>query len=264
MTTYFKFYIKNIFFIFTIFFIAIQPYITSASAENASSEIKQKNNEAITSELSKIKQDRLSIEDKYKTQEATCYKKFAVNDCLKDIKTEKLAALNTLKRREIELNDTLRQSKMLADQEKRAKIAEKKLDSNDAMESNASAAKDKDKDKDKDKAINKERVEKAERLPSKEPVAKAERLPQSASDESKRKEAASKRAEKTQKKLAMSQRKIDAHKQKSKQANAESDKYNKKILDAEAHKNAKQQSNLAKTKPKSAPLPMPADLKPQN
>jgi colicin import membrane protein len=248
---------KYIYFIIAIFFIAIQACITSAKAENdvKNSQNTQVNNEAaIPAELSKIKQEKSSIEAKSKEQEAACYKKFAVSDCLKDVKAEKLAALNTLKRREIELNDTLRQSKMTADQEKRKTIAEKKANNSDTPESKEVVA--------KDKKINKEQSEKTERLPSKARPEKAERLPSSAADEKIRNEAAARRAAKSQEKLASSKKKNEFRLKKAKQTSAESEKYNKKLLEAEARKNAAEQEKLNKTKPKAKPLPMPADLKP--
>lgn len=240
--------------IFAIFIVAIQLCITSARSENTVQNAQINNGAAISAELSKLKLEKSAIEAKAKEEEAACYKKFAVSNCLLEVKTEKLAALNKVKRREIELNDTVRQSKIFADQEKRKAIAEKKASNSETQESNEVVA--------KDKKMNKERSEKAERLPSKERPEKAERLPSSASDEKIRTDAAARRAAKSQEKLASSKRKKESRLRKAAQTNVESEKYKKKLLDAEAHKNAAEQAKLNKTKPKALPLPMPADLKP--
>ena len=61
--------------------------------------------------LNRIKQEKLEIDANLKRQEAVCYKKFAVSNCLKDAKTEAQAALNQIKRREIEIKELQRNTK---------------------------------------------------------------------------------------------------------------------------------------------------------
>ena len=87
-----------------IFFIAIQAINTPTMAQNGLSNIDSK----LVLELTELKQEKLAIEIKSKEQEAACYKKFAVSSCLKEVKTEKLAALNGVKLRELAISDRQR------------------------------------------------------------------------------------------------------------------------------------------------------------
>ena len=97
---------KNIFKI-AIFISSNSGNNTPAIAKNDVSNIDSK----LILELAKLKQEKLAIEAKSKDQEAACYKKFAVSSCLKDVKVEKLAALNGVKLRELAISDRQRLEK---------------------------------------------------------------------------------------------------------------------------------------------------------
>jgi colicin import membrane protein len=221
---------------FAMFIIAIQA-INSTVMAQITSEIAVNSTESnFSSDLNKIKQEKLVIEAKSKEQEAACYKKFGVSSCLKDVKTEKLAALNEVKRRELEINNQLRSQKEKALQEKQekresSKATIKSKESPEALKSGNSEKK------------------------SRESKTRAEKLP---TDDKQRVDAASKRAADANQKLAANQKKAQLRANKQSQSSAQAAGYTKKLQLAEAHKNEIAQKQAAKTKPKSAPLPIPS------
>jgi hypothetical protein len=221
---------------FAIFIIAFQAINTTAIAQVVSENAVNTTESNFASDLNKIKQEKLAIEAKSKEQEAVCYKKFGVSSCLKDVKTEKLAALNEIKRRELEINNQLRSQKEKAFQEKQEKRESSKATnkSKDSAEVLKSGNSDKN---------------------SREPKARAEKLP---TDDKQRVDAASKRAAEANQKLVANQKKAQLRANKQSQSSAQTASYTKKLQQAEEHKNSIAQKLAAKTKPKSAPLPIPS------
>lgn len=53
----------------------------------------------------RIEQDRKREETRYAQEEAACYQRFAVNDCLREVRVRRRATFEDLKRQEISLND---------------------------------------------------------------------------------------------------------------------------------------------------------------
>lgn len=228
-----------------IFFIAVKAYNTPATAQIISENTSNLNRSNVTTELAKIKQEKLAVEEKSKLQEGACYKKFAVSSCLKDVKTEKLAALNDTKRRELELNNLLRSQKEKAFQEKKDSKEESDV-TNKSKESTASL-----------------KSESAETLDKKPKTSKIIKLPKTRiqkmpSDEQQRINAANKRVTDTNQKLAANQKKAQLRANKQSQSSAQTASYTKKLEQAEAHKNDWVQKQAAKTKPKSASLSTPS------
>ncbi len=228
---------------FAIIFAALQAINTPAMAQNDASNVDSR----LTSELAELKQEKLSIESKFKTLEAACYKKFAVSNCLQDVKTEKLRALGDIKRRELAINDAKRQLKADEINKKSKKLLEKV----DVPASVSDAAKSA-------KSANSEK-------PSRTDNKRAEPVPKDQSKLSEQRAlAAQQRVLESNKKQAASQEKAKLRAKKLTEAEEQTAKFNKKILEAEAHKNAVEKSKAEKTKPKSAPLPIPSaeQLKP--
>ena len=62
-------------------------------------------------ERSRISADRARLEASFAQEESACYKKFWVNDCLKEVKVRSRDALADLKRQEIVLNSEMRRAK---------------------------------------------------------------------------------------------------------------------------------------------------------
>ena len=80
----------------------------------------------------RIGKERTSIEASFASEDAACYKRFLVNDCLNDVKVRRADALTDLRRQEILLND----------QDRKAKGAEQvqKTESKDSPEKQQQAA----------------------------------------------------------------------------------------------------------------------------
>jgi colicin import membrane protein len=226
--------------LFATILIALQAINTPAIAQ-----IDDLNSDSkLTLELSELKQEKLSIESKFKTLEAACYKKFAVSNCLQDVKTEKLRALGDIKRRELAINDAKRQLKADEISKKSKKLAEK-------VDVPASVS-------DASKSIKSEK-------PNRTDNQRAEPVPKDQSKLSEQRAlAAQERVLDSNKKQAASQQKAKLRAKKLTEAEVQTAKFNKKLLEAEAHKNAVEKAKAEKTKPKSAPLPIPSaeQLKP--
>jgi hypothetical protein len=72
----------------------------------------QQDDEAsVAAERARIAHAREKVEAAYKTEEKTCYGKFAVNDCLAKARTRRRGAMSDLRRQEIALNDLERKRK---------------------------------------------------------------------------------------------------------------------------------------------------------
>lgn len=235
--------------LFAILIIAVHAYITPAIAEISSNKTKNTLESNVTTELNKIKKEKLDIVGKSKVQEAACYKKFAVSSCMSDVKNEKLAALNDVKRRELELNNQLRLQKEKTLQEKK----EKKENSETVKKS-----------KDEATSLKPESLEKADTKPETSKVAKTAKVPKTfktrvekTPGDEQRLNAAKKRVADANQKLAANQKKQQLRANKQAQINAQEASYNKKVQLAEAHKNEISQKQVAKSKSKAAPLPIP-------
>ena len=216
---------------FAIIFAALQAINTPAMAQNDASNADSR----LTSELAELKQEKLSIESKFKTLEAACYKKFAVSNCLQDVKTEKLRALGDIKRRELAINDAKRQLKADEINKKSKKLVEKE-------DVPASASKSAKPEK-----------------PSRSDNNRAAPVPKDQGKLSEQRAlAAQQRILDSNKKQALSQQKAKLRAKKLTEAEEQAAKFNKKLLDAEAHKNAVEKAKAEKSKPKSAPLPIPS------
>jgi colicin import membrane protein len=66
---------------------------------------------SIDSERERISAERTRLEAGFSTEDAACYKKFAVNNCLRDVNTRRREAMADLRRQEILLNDEERRIK---------------------------------------------------------------------------------------------------------------------------------------------------------
>jgi colicin import membrane protein len=244
-------------FVVAIFLVAIHVYNMPAIAQIGIKKSVNTTDSTLTSEIATIKQEKLAIEAKSKEKEAACYKKFAVSNCLQDVKTEKLTALNDAKRRELAINEQLRVLKDKAAQVKKEKTeasskakvlsTDLKPDSSENSDSKSKAAL---KTESTSASTSTPKSEKTARIPK----PRAEKLP---ADEQQRVNAANKRVADVNKKLAAAQKKEQLRAKKQAQSNAQAAGYSKKLQQAEAHKNEVAQKQAVKTKPKSAPLPIP-------
>lgn len=60
---------------------------------------------SIAAQRARIEQDRKREEGRYVQEEAACYQRFAVNDCLREVRVRRRLTFEDLKRQEISLND---------------------------------------------------------------------------------------------------------------------------------------------------------------
>ncbi len=59
-------------------------------------------------ERERIRQTRAAEQSQFTAQEVECYRRFAVNDCLADVRSRRREVLGDLRRQEISLNDAQR------------------------------------------------------------------------------------------------------------------------------------------------------------
>jgi colicin import membrane protein len=59
----------------------------------------------MNAERARIEADRVREQARYEKEEAACYQRFAVNDCLREVKVRRRATFEELRRQEIILND---------------------------------------------------------------------------------------------------------------------------------------------------------------
>ena len=74
---------------------------------------------SMAAERLRIEQERKREENRYAQEEAACYQRFAVTDCLREVRVRRRATFEDLKRQEIVLNDAERKNRA-AEQVKRA------------------------------------------------------------------------------------------------------------------------------------------------
>ena len=252
---------KNVFpyAFFTIILIAAHVWITLARAENSDVDSRVFSEEFADAELAKIKQEKSAIEAKSKEQEAACYKKFAVSSCLKDVKTEKQTALNSIKRRELDIKDQMRAKKAESDQSKKPKSTQGQAATQAAKQASNDNGDGKGSEQ---KTVRSEKIGKNPKSLKAESSAKseAEILAEKDANVKLRASAAQQRLADSNEKIAASQKKAQIRANKNSQAGVNAAKYKQKLRQAEEHKNKVEKTRLiksSKTKPKSAPLPLP-------
>lgn len=236
--------------LFTIILIAVQACITPAMAKNV---VKNKDVNTVKNvelsaaqDLASIKQEKTVIDANLKQQQAACYKKFAVNNCLKDAKAEAQTALKEVKRHEAEINEKQRNVKIESDQSKKEKTAVKNTETNSGGDKTSEV-------NDKTKTLKTAKSAKATKSDADILVEK------NVADKS-RADAAQKRLVESNQKQAVSQKKAQIKAIKNSHAGANTAKYKQKLLQTEEHKVEVEKSRLAKlsqSKPTSAQLPVP-------
>lgn len=67
--------------------------------------------EVIARERERIEQERRQQDARFAAEEAACYQRFAVNDCLREVRARRRAVFEDLRRQDIALNDAERRSR---------------------------------------------------------------------------------------------------------------------------------------------------------
>ncbi len=211
---------------FAMYLIAYYVYITPVVAQNI-------NKYSIEIERKQIQQEKFEIESSYKEMKAICLKKFVATPCMDDANQQKKKALAKIKQRELVLNDEARELK-------KSKIKNKQPESPIVNSQSQSQSQIQEQIRFTDPQLNTEEHAKQKQLQTQEQ--------------------AKLRVEKTEKKKVESAEKAGERLEKSKQESANSAQYQSKVVAAQARKNAIDEKNANRSKPKAAPLPLPISI----
>lgn len=216
-----------------ILLIGVQACFLAASA---------KNNDVLdaSEELEKLKQQKHAIDLNSKTQVAACYQKFAVSNCLQEVKATTQTSLNSIKRRELEIKDSQRNAKIQTDEIKQ--IGSK----NDVVPKAGEAAN------------LKSTTAKTRQIKSIK--TDGEILADKTISDKLRAEQAKRRLDDSNRKQAQLQRKNQIRENKNNQSADNVAKYNQKMALAAAKKAAVEEESLLREQPKSASLPIPKTI----
>lgn len=99
---------RLVFFLFCL----LAPALVAAQ-EQAVHEPSPANALQVQQERSRIQRSRLQVQAEAQQATAACYQKFAVSDCLRDVRASKRLVLDELRRQEVILNDLERQAKAI-------------------------------------------------------------------------------------------------------------------------------------------------------
>jgi colicin import membrane protein len=182
------------------------------------------------SQRARIASERGQVEAEFNARQRQCYLKFAVNDCLNAAKSLRREKLADLRRQEISLNDA----------ERKRKAAER----SSSLEERSSPEKLQAEAQRREKAAAQENdrkvraAEKATRRPGDEvPAAKADDRRKSAEE--------------------AARRKAEAQQQKASEARRNAIRYQQRLQEAQAHKQAVEKQLADKKEPPAKPLPTP-------
>jgi colicin import membrane protein len=92
-------------------------------------------------ERERISAEREQAVQRYSGEEADCYQRFAVNDCLRDVRRQRRVALEELRRQEILLNDAQRAA-IAAEQQRRIEQRQAERESSASQAERDAAAKE--------------------------------------------------------------------------------------------------------------------------
>jgi colicin import membrane protein len=215
--------------IFAILLITLQAFLALAFAKNIGVS-------DTFEELDKLKREKYAVESESKNQEAACYQKFAVSNCLQEIKKTTQISLKSIKRRELEIKDSQRDAKIQFDEKKQS-------DSKNDLTIKAGEAANL---KCPAKSGHTNFIETVGELPVDKTVSGKSRAKQ-----------AKRRLDDSNRKLADSLKKNRIRENKTSLSPQNVAKYNQKIALAAAKKDALEKESLERKKPKSASLPMP-------
>lgn len=193
--------------------------LVAMASVHALAHAEEVNQNAETSERTKLTQARGKIESEFGLKEANCYRSFAVDACLRQANIDKRTALAEIKRQELAMNDLQRQQKKAELEQKATKPAatNRPVAKTDANDRSAAILQNEEK---------------------------------KAAD-------AKKRVQDTSQKMSASQTKAAERVKKSKQTGTEAAKYQNKLREAEEHKTEIEQKKVLAAKTKAAPLPIP-------
>lgn len=182
-------------------------------------------------ERSRLSAERAAIEAQFDKDRAACYKKFAVEGCLEDLRKARRTKTDDIRRQESSINDIERQRRGAAEL--------KKLDE----KSTAARPADTAEKQDKAKQDQKDREQRAV-------------------DHTTSRDAATAKVPDNQRQFADKQKAQADEQAKAARLRAEAPanaaRFQDKLRKSEEHRASRERQNAAQTKPKGAPLPTPA------
>lgn len=182
-------------------------------------------------ERARISAERAALESRSKTEQAACYQKFAVEDCLSEIRQRNRKLTDDLKRQEAAINDIQRKQRGAAQLDR---LDEKKATP-----------------RTQDQPAQREQATKSQ-----------QDREQRAADHAKSRDDAAAKAAENQRNFESKQRAHAEAQAKSAQRAAEADQqralHDRKLQKAAEHVADREKRNAERTKPRSAPLPSPA------
>jgi colicin import membrane protein len=185
---------------------------------------------SVAAQRARIANERNEVEAALGARQKQCYLKFAVNDCLNAAKSQRREKLADLRRQEISLNDA----------ERKRKAAERagNLEERSSTEKQEAEA---------------QRRAKAAAQENDRKVRAAEKATRRASDEALGARPGERRKDVEQ----ANTRKAEAQKQKASEAASNAIRYQQRLRDAQAHKQAVESQSAEKKNPPAKPLPVP-------
>jgi len=206
---------------------AVLPLWAQTSATTANSDL--------DAERARLSDERKAVEARYATEQAACFKKFAVEGCLQDSRRRRRADTENIKRQEAAINDFERKRRGAAELDK----LEHQKSTQQSQDADAKREQSQESQKDREQRA-------AEHAASRGQTASGEA-------EQKRQFENKQRAHAEEQAKAANRRA---------QAPTERAEYEAKLKKAEAHRADLERQNAAKTKPRSDPLPAPSATSP--
>lgn len=207
--------------------LAVLPLWAQTSATTANADL--------DAERARLSEERKAVEARYATEQAACYKKFAVDGCLQDSRRRRRTETEDIKRQEAAINDFERKRRGAAELDK--------------LEQQKPTQQSQDADAKREQSLESQKGR--EQRAAEHAASRA----QTASEEAEQK----RQFENKQRAHAEEQAKAANQKAQGPSQQAE---YEAKLKKAEEHRADLERQNAAKTKPRSAPLPAPGATSP--
>jgi colicin import membrane protein len=185
-------------------------------------------NADLDAERARLSDERKAVEARYATEQAACYKKFAVEGCLEDSRHRRRADTDDIKRQEAAINDFERKRRGAAELDK----LEQQKSTQQSQDAEAKREQSLESQKDREQRAAEHAASRAQTT--------SEEAEQKRQFESKQRAHAEDLAKAANLKV---------------QAPTERAEYEAKLKKAEEHRADLERQNAARTKPRSAPLP---------
>lgn len=182
-------------------------------------------------EKARIQAERSDAQTRFAAEEKACYQKFAVNDCLADVRSHRRTVLADLKRQEVTINDTERKRKAAEQIQRLEERSIKSAEENRAAKQQGAAL------------SQQEREKRAGEKASTRSAAQAAESTNRQSFDARQQSAAQKQADRAAKtaQVPEAQKRFDA-----------------KQADAEERRKKREEQRKTPAKPRAQPLPVPA------